>query len=242
MLYDVSKLDLLYAGKTKNVHALPNGNILLQFTDKTTMNEKGEEDPGGNLVGKSVEGSGRACILMTKHFFKLFEEAGIPTHLVNIDVDDLQIEVKRVAPIGENVCLEKGSGVEWIGRWIATGSFVKHYAKYIADGHQFTKPFVHATLKDDERGDPYIDDYTLDRLRILSADKFQILKGYTEKVAEIMKSEFIKLGCELYDFKVEYGEDLNGNLILIDEIGPGSARIFKNEKKMTKPEIGNLFE
>ena len=242
MLYDVSKLDLLYAGKTKNVYALSGGNVLLQFTNKTTMNESGEEDPGGNFVGKDVEGSGRACILMTQHFFKLFEETGIPTHLVNIDVEDLQIEVKQVLPIGEKVCLESGSGVEWIGRWIATGSFVKHYAKYIADGHQFTKPFVHATLKDDFRGDPYIDDYTLDRLGLLSVEKFQILKEYTEKIAEIMKNEFEKLGCQLYDFKVEYGEDNNGNLILIDEIGPGSARVFQNGKKMSKVEIGDLFE
>jgi phosphoribosylaminoimidazole-succinocarboxamide synthase len=241
-MYDVSKLNLLYAGKTKEVYQLPNGNILLQFTDKTTMNEKGEEDPGGNLVGKSVEGSGRACILMTQHFFKLFEAAGIPTHLERIDVADLQIEVKRAFPIGDNVCLEEGSGVEWIGRWIATGSFVNHYGKYIKDGHPFAEPFVHATLKDDDRNDPYIDDYTLDRLGILTPDKYQILKDYTRVIAQIMKSEFEKLGCQLYDFKVEYGADQQGNLILIDEIGPGSARVFRNNKKMSKVEIGSLFE
>ena len=242
MLYNVSTLTLLYAGKTKEVYQLPNGNILLQFTNKTTMNEKGEEDPGGNLVGKSVEGSGRACILMTKHFFKLFEEAGIPTHLINIDVTDLQVEVQRAVPLGEDVRLEAGCGVEWIGRWIATGSFVSHYGKYIADGYQFTEPFVHATLKDDGRNDPYVDDYTLDVLGILSVDKYQILKDYTAKIAKIMKSEFEKLGCELFDFKVEYGINQHGDLILIDEIGPGSARVFKNEKKMNKIEVGALFE
>jgi phosphoribosylaminoimidazole-succinocarboxamide synthase len=242
MLYDISKLALLYAGKTKDVYALPNGNVLLQFTDKTTMNEKGEEDPGGNLVGKSVEGSGKACILMTQHFFKLFEESGIPTHLVKVDVKSLQMEVKRVSPIGTNVCLEDGAGVEWIGRWIATGSFVKHYGKYIEDGRHFSKPFVHATLKDDERGDPYIDEYTLEKLEILSSDKYHLLKGYTEKIAEIMKIEFSKLDCELYDFKVEYGKDQQENLILIDEIGPGSARVFRSGKKMSKIEIGALFE
>ena len=242
MLYDVSNLTLLYAGKTKEVYQLPNGNILLQFTDKTTMNEKGEEDPGGNLVGKSVEGSGRACILMTQHFFKLFAEAGIPTHLINIDVADYQIEVERAAPLGENARLEEGCGVEWIARWIATGSFVSHYGKYMKDGHQFTEPFVHATLKDDGRNDPYIDDYTLDVLGILSIDKYPILKDYTEKIAQIMKTEFEKLGCELYDFKVEYGANQKGNLILIDEIGPGSARVFKNGKKMSKVEVGALFE
>jgi phosphoribosylaminoimidazole-succinocarboxamide synthase len=241
MLHDVSKLSLLYAGKTKDVYELPNGNVLLQFTDKTTMNEKGEEDPGGNLVGKSVDGSGLACILMTKHFFKLFEEAGIPTHLVKVDVNDLQMEVQRVSTIGTEVCLEEGAGVEWIGRWIATGSFVKHYGKYIADGKQFSTPFVHATLKDDERGDPYIDEYTLQKLGILSSGNYQILKGYTEKIAEIMKSEFQKLGCVLYDFKVEYGVNQHGDLILIDEIGPGSARVYKNNIKMSKIEIGALF-
>ena len=241
-MYDISKLKKLYPGKTKEVYELSNGNVLLQFTNKTTMNDQGEEDPGGNLVGKEVEGSGRACVLMTQHFFKLFEEAGIPTHLVEVDAENLQMEVKKVLPVGHATTLEGSSGVEWIGRWVATGSFVKKYGKYISDGYKFTEPFVHATLKDDERGDPYIDEYTLEVAGILVPEKYQILKGYTVKIAEIMKSEFKKKGCDLLDFKVEYGWDNDGNLILIDEIGPGSARVYKDGKKMEKVEIGVLFE
>lgn len=241
-MYKVEKLNLLYAGKTKNVYELPNGNILLQFTNKTTMNEKGEEDPGGNNIGKEVDGSARACILMTQHFFKLFEEDGIPTHLVAVDVENLQMEVKKVLPVGNDVCLEGNAGVEWIGRWTATGSFVKKYGKYIHDGHKFHKPFVHATLKDDERGDPYIDEYTLNILKILSPQQYTLLMRYTIDIAKIMKTKFEEKGCELLDFKVEYGWDDKGNLILIDEIGPGSARVYKDGIKMEKVEIGKLFE
>lgn len=241
-MYNVKELNLLYPGKTKNVYELPNGNILLQFTNKTTMNEKGEEDPGGNNIGKEVDGSARACILMTQHFFKLFEEKGIPTHLVSVDIDSLQMEVKKVTPIGQEQSLDDTGGVEWIGRLTATGSFIKRYGKYIPDGFQFDEAFVHATLKDDKRGDPYIDEYTLDILGVLNSQAYHILKDFTTKIAEIMKEEFEKFGCELLDFKVEYGWDDRGNLILIDEIGPGSARVYKDGIKMEKVEIGKLFE
>ena len=241
-MYNVEKLPLLYKGKTKNVYGLGDGNILLQYRDDTTMNEKGEEDPGGNFKGKKVEGSARACVLMTLYFMNLFEDAGIPTHFIEVDVKNLQMEVEQAFPIGHKVTLEKTAGVEWIGRWVATGSFVKTYGKYITDGHRFSKPFVHATLKDDERGDPYIDEYTLDVLDILSPENYKKLKGYTELIAKILKAEFADLGCEIYDFKVEFGQNEYGDFILIDEIGPGSARIYKDGKKLSKVEIGALFE
>ncbi len=240
-MYDVTKLKLLYKGKTKDVYDLANGNVLLQFRDDTTMNEQGEEDPGGNLKGKKVVGSGRACLLMTQHFFDLFAKAAIPTHLVAIDVANLQMEVENAIPVGLNVALEGNAGLEWIGRWVATGSFIKKYGKYISDGQRFEHPYIHATLKDDERGDPYIDKETIHLFKLLNEEGYMISKFYTTTIANIMKREFEKLGCELYDFKVEFGWNRKGKLILIDEIGPGSARVYKDGEKMEKVEIGNLF-
>jgi phosphoribosylaminoimidazole-succinocarboxamide synthase len=240
-MYDVTTLQLLYSGKTKDVYELSNGNVLLQFTDNTTMNEQGNEDPGGNLKGEAVIGSGQACVRMTQHFFNLFEKAGIPTHLIAVDIANLQMEVKKVLPIGYDVALEGNPGLEWIGRFVATGSFVKKYGKYISDGYRFEHPYVHATLKDDERGDPYIDKETIHLFKLLNEEGYMISKFYTTTIANIMKHEFEKLGCELYDFKVEFGWNRTEKLILIDEIGPGSARVYKDGKKMEKIEIGNLF-
>ena len=243
-MYDLKTLEKVYAGKTKDVYLLGNGNLLLQFTNKTTMNDDGVEDPGGNKVGKEVEGSARACVLMTQHFFKLFAEAGIPTHLVAVDVEKLQMEVKPATTIGKELYVNGVGGVEWIWRNRITGSFYKlfgNYNKTIKDGDILPTPVVHATVKDDDGGDPYIEKDFMAALHLLSGEDYELLKEYTQTIGKIMFDEFQKLGCEIWDFKVEYGRDKNGTLILIDEIGPGSARVFKDGKKMEKIDIGKLF-
>ncbi|MDL2296609.1 hypothetical protein LJC68_00525 [Bacteroidales bacterium OttesenSCG-928-B11] len=243
-MYNTKELERMYVGKTKDVYRLENGNLLLQFTNKTTMNDLGEEDPGGNKIGKEVAGSARACILMTQHFFKLFADAGIPTHLIGIDVENLQMEVKPVTTIGKETFVNETGGVEWIWRNRFTGSFRKIFGRYnknFKDGDIFSSPVIHATVKDDEAGDPYIEKDFMDALDILSGDDYDTLKGYTKVIGEILYAEFQKLGCDIWDFKVEYGRDRDGNLILIDEIGPGSARVYRDGKKMEKIEIGELF-
>jgi phosphoribosylaminoimidazole-succinocarboxamide synthase len=243
-MYKLTELEKLYAGKTKDVYRLTNGNILLQFTNKTTMNDEGVEDPGGNNVGKEVAGSARACVLMTQHFFKLFEEAGIPTHLIAVDVENLQMEVKPVTTIGKELFVNETGGIEWIWRNRITGSFFKNFGRYnknIKDGDVLSSPIVHATVKDDGAGDPYIEKDFMDALCVLSGNDYEILKEYTKKAGKILYEEFLKLGCEIWDFKIEFGRDKNGTLILIDEIGPGSARVYKDGKKMEKIHIGDLF-
>ena len=243
-MYNVTELEKLYAGKTKDVYRLKNGNILLQFTNKTTMNDAGEEDPGGNHAGKEVAGSARACILMTQHFFKLFAQAGIPTHLVAVDVATLQMEVKAVAPIGKELFVNATGGIEWIWRNRITGSFHKIFGRYnknLRDGDTLPAPVVHATVKDDGAGDPYIEKDFLSALNILPGSDYEILKKHTATAGKILYDEFLNMGCEIWDFKIEFGRDADGNLILIDEIGPGSARVYKAGKKMEKVEIGALF-
>ena len=243
-MYNVTALEQLYAGKTKDVYRLGNGNLLLQFTNKTTVNDDGVEDPGGNLIGKEVAGSARACVLMTQHFFKLFEEAGIPTHLIAVDVENLQMEVIPVTPLGKERFVNETGGIEWIWRNRITGSFFKLFGRYnknSKDGDILPAPLVHATVKDDAAGDPYIEKDFLEALQILSGSDYETLKDYTKKVGQILYKEFQRMGCEIWDFKVEFGRDKDGNLILIDEIGPGSARVYKAGQKMEKVEIGALF-
>ncbi|MDR0795118.1 MAG: hypothetical protein LBE79_03570 [Tannerella sp.] len=243
-MYGTSELEKLYAGKTKDVYRLKNGNILLQFTNKTTINDEGVEDPGGNNVGKEVAGSARACVLMTQYFFKLFAEAGIPTHLIAVDVDRLQMEVKPVTTIGKELFTNATGGIEWIWRNRITGSFFRMFGRYnknLKDGDVLPSPLVHATVKDDGAGDPYIEKDFLGALNILSADDYELLKKYTQTAGQILFDEFQKMGCDIWDFKIEFGRDYGGNLILIDEIGPGSARVYQSGRKMEKVKIGALF-
>jgi phosphoribosylaminoimidazole-succinocarboxamide synthase len=181
---------------------------------------------------------------MTQHFFKLFAEAGIPTHLISVDVEKLQMEVKPVTTIGKELFMNETGGIEWIWRNRITGSFLKMFGRYnknVKDGDVFREPVVHATVKDDPGGDPYIEKDFLAALNILSETDYELLKEYTKKAGKILYDEFQKMGCDIWDFKIEFGRDKTGTLILIDEIGPGSARVYKAGKKMEKVEIGALF-
>ncbi|NLZ83779.1 MAG: phosphoribosylaminoimidazolesuccinocarboxamide synthase, partial [Clostridiales bacterium] len=75
-------MSLVYKGKTKDVYALEDGNYLLKFKDDVTGTD-GQFDPGANTVGLSIEGSGKAGLRLTKHFFEMINAAGIPTHYVS---------------------------------------------------------------------------------------------------------------------------------------------------------------
>src|SRR5690606_39338572 len=83
----MSTNEKIYSGKTKDVYALPNGNILLVFKDDVT-GDNGVIDPGANTVIGKVEGKGRKSLAMTDYFFKRLHAADIPTHLVNVDLEN----------------------------------------------------------------------------------------------------------------------------------------------------------
>ena len=221
----------IYEGKTKTVFELENGNYLLKFKDDAT-GENGVFDPGANTVGLTIEGMGKACLLLTDYYFRKINEAGIRTHFVSADVENASMTVLPAKTIGK--------GVEVICRFRATGSFMRRYALYAKEG-QPLDAFVEVTLKDDERGDPPISKDALQTLDILSSEKYEELKLLTQQISRIIKQDLEEKGMELYDIKLEFGfiNDTN-ELALIDEISAGNMRIFKDGRKVEPLELVGL--
>ncbi|NLT94788.1 MAG: phosphoribosylaminoimidazolesuccinocarboxamide synthase, partial [Clostridia bacterium] len=92
--------------------------------------------------------------------------------------------------------------------------------------------YVEVTLKDDERGDPLVTVEGLEALGIMSAAQFSEIKAQTQKITALISDLIKKKGLELYDIKLEFGVDNNGNVILIDEISSGNMRVYKEGKVM----------
>ena len=159
-------MKLVYTGKTKDVYALENGNYLLKFKDDVT-GENGVFDPGANTVGLTIEGVGRAGLRLTKMFFEILKEKGIPTHYIDANIEDATMTVKPATVFGK--------GIEVICRYRAVGSFLRRYGMYAEEG-QPLDAFVEVTLKDDVRQDPPITEDALDMLGILSTDEYKTLK------------------------------------------------------------------
>lgn len=211
-------MNLIYTGKTKNVYGLEDGNYLLQFKDDVT-GENGVFDPGANTVGLKIEGAGRAGLRLTKLFFEKLEEAGIPTHYVDADIEKATMTVKPATVFGQ--------GLEVICRYRAVGSFLRRYGMYAEEG-QPLDAFVEVTIKDDARQDPPISEDALDMLGILTLSEYKELKELTQKIAAVVKAELAKKEIELYDIKFEFGRLADKQIVLIDEISGGNMRAYKN--------------
>lgn len=92
----------IYTGKTKNVYELEDGNYLLEFKDDVTGVD-GVFDPGANSVGLTIEGAGLAGLKLTKYFFELLNEKGIPTHFIEADIDKKTMKVKPAETFGKGL-------------------------------------------------------------------------------------------------------------------------------------------
>jgi len=203
-------------GKTKDVYKLDDGNFLLFFKDDMT-GVNGVFDPGANAVGLTVDGAGRAGLLMSVYYFKLLESKGVSTHFIS--VKDNEMTVKPVDLFGR--------GLEVICRYKALGSFIRRYGDYISDG-DYLDAVVEISLKDDKRGDPFINEETLVALKILKPGEYPEIKSLTKKICSIIKTDLAEKGLELCDIKLEFGRSAGGDIILIDEISGGNMRVLEN--------------
>ena len=224
-------MNKVYTGKTKDVYALENGNYLLKFKDDVTGVD-GVFDPGANTVGLSIEGVGQVNLAMSTHFFAKFNEAGIKTHFVSADPEEVTMEVLPAKVFGK--------GLEVICRDRAVGSFFRRYGDYVVEGAPLPS-YVETTLKDDERGDPLITKDALVDLGVMSGEQYDELKEMTQKINAIVASELLKKGLVLYDIKFEFGYDEDGNVILIDEIASGNMRAYRDGEYVEPMELSRIF-
>lgn len=218
----MSSNEKIYSGKTKDLYLLPNANILLVFKDDVTGAD-GVIDPGANTVIGQVEGKGRKSLAMTDYFFKLLRAADIATHLVNLDLAQGTMEVRRAEPLGKD--LNGAGGLEFICRTRPWGSFIRRYKQYIRDTEQNLDYLVEITVKDDERGDPLMNDDTIVSLGLVSAAHLAQAKDITRRVCRIVEADLRSKDLTLIDMKIEIGL-VDGKVVVIDEISADAMRVM----------------
>lgn len=224
----MSATEKIYSGKTKDLYTLPNGNILLAFKDDVT-GEGGTIDPGANTVIGQIEGKGRKALTMTDYFFKRLHVTDISTHFVNVDLEKCTMEVRRAEPLGMDI--NGAGGLEFVCRSRPWGSFVRRYQKYIRDTAQKLNHLVEITIKDDERGDPLINDDTIVALGLLSPAHLEQAKNITRHVCRIVEADLSDKGLSLIDMKIELGL-VDNEVVVIDEISADAMRVMDEAGKV----------
>ncbi|WP_273340965.1 phosphoribosylaminoimidazolesuccinocarboxamide synthase [Alloiococcus otitis] len=210
---------LEYKGKTKDVYSIDDDKVRLIFKDDMTGKD-GKFDPGENQADIVVEGAGASSLALTTHFFQLLDEKNIPSHYISSNLEEGSMEVRRANIFGK--------GLEIICRFKATGSFLRRYDDYISEGDDLDA-YTEVSLKNDEKGDPFISKEGLIQLGILTGQEYDQIINLTKQISRLVKEELAQKGLELYDIKLEFGRDAKSqDLILIDEISGGNMRVYKD--------------
>lgn len=223
----MEKQIMLYEGKGKKLFATSDENVVIaEFKDDLTAfnaEKKGTESGKGALN----------CRISTL-LFTLLEKEGIKTHFMK-QLNDNEMLCKKVSIIP----------IEVVTRNIATGSLTKRLG--IKEGSILAYPLVEFYYKDDALGDPLINDEHCEILGLVKArDELEVLKTQARKINEILKAFFDKRELKLVDFKLEFGRDNEGNIILADEISPDSCRFWdkntnqKLDKDRFRQDLGSV--
>lgn len=221
----MKKLDLLYEGKAKKVYNTEDTDILIvdYKDDATAFN--GEKK--GTIQGKGVINN-----RMTNYLFQMLEKEGVPTHFVE-EISDRETSVKKVEIVP----------LEVIIRNVAAGSFSKRLG--IEEGTNLPSPTLEFSYKDDELGDPLINDYHAIAIGAATREEIDRITELVFKINDFLKKFFAECGIELIDFKVEFGR-YKGGIILADEISPDTCRFWdiKTREKLDKDrfrrDMGNV--
>lgn len=228
---EVKVLKLIQEGKTKTVFQGKDGNILLRFKDDVTGDATGRADPGANSVIGVLEGKGNASLRLSKFFFEFLGRRGIPSHYIEADEANNTMLVKGAITFGD--------GLEFICRRKAVGSFVRRYGKYVGKGTPLDY-LVEITLKDDERGDPLINEDSIRQLGLMTAEEIKYATELTKKVTKLIEHELNRYGLEFIDIKLEYGR-IDDKIVLIDEISGDNMRVNKDGVGVDQKELCKII-
>lgn len=202
----MEKKEQLYEGKAKKVFATDNADyVIVSYKDDATAFNGLKK---GTIVGKGVINNKMSNMMM-----QMLEKKGIPTHFVE-QIDDRNTVVKKVSIVP----------LEVIIRNVAAGSFSKRYG--VAEGTAFSAPTIEFSYKNDELGDPLINDYHALALNLATKEEIETIKKMAFAVNDNMKAFFKELNIDLIDFKLEFGR-FNGEIVLADEISPDTCRFWE---------------
>lgn len=212
----MQKQEQVYEGKAKKVFRTDDPSLfIVDYKDDATAFNGLKK---GTIVGKGVINN-----QMTNYFMGLMEKAGIPTHFVK-ELSERETLVKKVSIVP----------LEVIIRNISAGSFAKHYG--VEEGIVFDAPTIEFSYKNDELGDPLLNEYHALALKLATREEIDTIKKYAFAVNDVLKAFWKDCGVTLVDFKLEFGKTGDGTLVLADEISPDTCRLWdsKTGEKLDK--------
>ncbi len=206
----MSETEKLYEGKAKILYATADPAILLTVykDDATAFNAQKR----GQIRGKGI-----VNCQITAALFKWLGSKDIATHYIDSpEPNQMRVKALTIVPI------------EVVVRNIAAGSLCRQTG--LPAGQVLSSPLVEYYYKSDELGDPLLTRDRIFLLDLVTPQRLAEIEDLARKINQNLQSFFAKCKITLVDFKLEFGIDAQGNLLLADEISPDTCRLWDQEK------------
>ena len=200
------KKELIYTGKAKDIYTTEDENeIVSVYKDQATMLNGARKE--------TIKGKGVLNNQISSLIFEKLNAAGVATHFVKQLSETEQLNKKvKIIPL------------EVVLRNYTAGSFAKRFG--LEEGIKFETPIVEFYYKNDDLDDPFINDEHVKFLKIADDQQIAYLKEETRRINELLKAWFAEIELKLIDFKLEFGFDKDGKIILADEFSPDNCRLW----------------
>ena len=201
-----NNLELIYEGKAKKVFSHEDSEkVIIEFKDDATA---------FNALKKAkFEGKGELNCLISSKIFEFLIKNNIPTHYIELKNKTSIIAQKiKIIPL------------EFVLRNTAYGSLCRQTT--IKPGTVLDNPLIDIYLKNDSLNDPLLTKDRINLLNIISNKDLNFITNLTLKVNELLKKFFYDINLNLVDFKLEFGHNSNGKIVLGDEISPDNCRLW----------------
>lgn len=224
----MKKLEQIYEGKAKKVFATDDPNVVL-------VDYKDDATAFNGLKRGSIAGKGIINNRVTNFLMQMLEKNGIPTHYIE-EISDRETLVKKVSIVP----------LEVIVRNIAAGSLSKRLG--LPEGVKLKKTVIEYCYKNDELGDPMVNEYHIAAMEWVSEPTLKQIAEYALKINDLLCRYFKGLNIDLVDFKLEFGITSDGQLVLADEISPDTCRFWdsttheKLDKDRFRRDLGGVEE
>ena len=219
------KKELIYSGKAKDIYSTEDEHLIISvYKDQATMLNGSRKE---TIDGKAVLNN-----QISSFIFQKLNAAGVATHFVEMLSETEQLNQKvEIIPL------------EVVLRNVTAGSFSKRFG--VEEGIELASPIVEFYYKKDELDDPFINDEHVKFLDIATDEEIAYIKEETRRINELLKEWFDQIGLRLIDFKLEFGKDVNGKIILADEFSPDNCRLWDAEgnhmdKDVFRRDLGSL--
>ncbi|MDW7650403.1 MAG: phosphoribosylaminoimidazolesuccinocarboxamide synthase [Bacillota bacterium] len=223
----MEKREFLYEGKAKRLYATADPEmVLVEYKDDATAFNGLKK---GQIANKGVLNNKIASF-----FFEMLAENGVESHFIR-RLSDREMLVKRLAILK----------VEVVARNIAAGSLSKRLG--LPEGTKLARPVLEFYYKDDDLGDPMINEYHIAAIELASPKQVKQMAKDALRINEILTGYLREREIILVDFKLEFGV-FRGEVLLGDEISPDTCRLWdartmeKLDKDRFRRDLGGVEE